>query len=316
MYQIESIAKKFQIRLLPRWTFLSRSTPLLLGIAILTFGPAATADSTPDTSHPLSVAFEANGSMPTRFLLTSGETVIGRFIRLDSETVTIRRPAGRIQVLAIADIESVDIKTAHGELIRSPLKVLAESSDAVESGDLVARQEQDLPIPSAATEKSESGGPLIKLTTDLADEPGVSGIDLREKVAVIVEADDQAGQAEPDVGGIVAPGPVRLTLNATAADESDAAMLFNFELSEPSETSIAIIYTLLDGTAKASEDYTHRQGVVVFKSGQVRAKVAAEIIDDKEAETNETFQLFVTGDPKVVMIENRKIEATIRDNDE
>ncbi|MGI9436200.1 MAG: Calx-beta domain-containing protein [Geminicoccaceae bacterium] len=262
-----------------------------------------------DANHPLNVAIEANGGSPTRFWLSNGQTVIGRIVRLDADTVTIRKPTGGVRVLAIDEIESVDIKTAHGEIVRSPLVVMADNSDAATDNRPIIEKEDKLAMQPMTAGQPESGGPLIKLADDPITKQKTSDNDQAKSAAVEITP------LVPAASDIVATDPVRLTLSANPVHEGDAAAIFNLELSKASEKSIAIIYTLLDGTATASMDYTHRQGVLVIESGQVKAKIAAEIIDDTEVETNETLHLFVSGAPGTVVIENRKIEVEIHDDD-
>lgn len=107
----------------------------------------------------------------------------------------------------------------------------------------------------------------------------------------------------------------RLSITAEPASETDQTLVFELALSEPAPRSIAIIYTLLNGSATATMDYQHRQGVVVFKTGEQQATLVIDIVDDDIVEETETFKLFITGDPSAVSIETRTAEASIHDND-
>ena len=48
---------------------------------------------------------------------------------------------------------------------------------------------------------------------------------------------------------------------------------------------------MIDGTAVAPGDYTHRQGVVTFEPGERQALVATTIVNDEAVEGAESFRV-------------------------
>src|SRR6185437_375649 len=69
---------------------------------------------------------------------------------------------------------------------------------------------------------------------------------------------------------------------------------FTVSLSRPSETTITLPYSTVDGTATAGEDYTAMSGTLTFAPGQTAAAVNVPAIGDTKVEPSETFSLAVT----------------------
>ncbi len=263
--------------------------------------------------QPLKEAIQAGHAKQARFVLASGKTIVGRLIKVDEGALLIRRPSAGLLSLPLPDIVQVKIKSANGELLSGKITRLPgddvgwlADSDS-DSSTTIADMEVDA--------KSDKGGPLISLDHGRNDgpvEPAIDqGSDVGASAVRLATVEEPTTFPVPDA----ASAPARLTVTADETSESDKLMYFRLTLSEPPTRSILIIYTMINGSAVAPGDYTHRQGVIVFEPGQTKATVATSITNDTATEGPESFTFFVTGDPKAVTIEQRKTTATIADDD-
>lgn len=266
------------------------------------------AEETTPVVQPFKEALRAGGSKPTRFVLTSGATIIGRVVRIDTDALLIRRPSAGLLSLPLTDIASVKIKSAGGELRLGRLQRTTDGGIGwLADSDVVA----DTKIADVETDtQPDKGGPLIRLDNAIDDED----VDV-ETVDVELANLEAPDALVPDAAQSPAASSIRLSVTTDEANENDKLIYFRLTLSEPATHSILVIYTMINGSAVAPGDYTHRQGVVVFEPGQTQAVVATSIINDEAAEDAESFTFFVTGDPSAVTIDERKIAATIADDD-
>lgn len=270
---------------------------------------------------------KANDKTLPRFYMQDGQSIIGRFIGARDGTITIRRPSGGLRSIPIADIEQLEIMGDDGTPILGRLVALDDGTIGWDVGNLFARDTPDI-APAAAEPPVESGGPLIKIAPEAA-----GGLQPRTTNVLEVD-DDDSGKAlvrEAAVkkgGRLTTSNPsfgndgsralsssIRMSMAADEVSETDEVMYFRLALSEPAQQPVAIIYSILDGSATADADYKHRQGVLVFSPGEQEKALAIDIIDDDDIEESETFKLFVTGDPNTVTIDTRTVEAKIQDND-
>lgn len=284
--------------------------PLALPALTLTLFAAAAlpshADEAPIGEQPLAKAIESGGAQPARFVLADGKTVIGRIVRINDEEVIIRRPSAGLLSLALADIVGVNIKTADGELLRGRVMKMADGGIGWVADGAPAPDTRLADVDPDTDVNQETGGPLIRFddgTLDQVETP-------TETIAV-----KPADPVTPQSVNPAMSEPIRLSVTTEATRESDKLIYFRLTLSKPAEQSILIIYTMVNGTAVAPGDYTHRQGTVVFKPGQTQAVVATSIINDEVIEGAESFAFFITADPSAVIIDERKIAATIEDDD-
>ena len=267
--------------------------------------------------QPLEDILQVSGSKKTRFILTSGKTIVGRIVRIDGDTLLIRRPSAGLLPLPLSQIDGVKIKAPNGEFLVGKLQTMTGGGIGwLAERDLDAEQE----IASVETGgQPDKGGPLIRLGDDIdtgndlpvKQDPVDAANDVETAKLELAKLDDPTLPV-PDAADT---GKVRLTVKTEEVSESGRLIYFRLKLSEPAPQSILIIYTMIDGTAAAPADYTHRQGVIVFKPGQTEAVVATSVVDDGAPEDRETFTFFVTGDPANVLIEERKITASIADDD-
>ncbi len=177
---------------------------------------------------------------------------------------------------------------------------------------------------TASNGEAEAGGPLIPLSEEGTNRsPDLGNRELRaddkEAIPTTPLQEIAALETPPTTPLSLAENEraatTRLSVTSEPASEGDRTLTFELLLSEPAPRSLAVIYTLLNGSATAAKDYHHRQGVVVFRPGQQRSTLTIDLVDDDLVEEIETFKLFTSGDPRVVFIETRTVEASILDND-
>ena len=291
----------------------------MLAIVLLAADPSALyADETAGAVQSLEEVVRSSGSKPARFVLVGGRTVVGRIIRIDDDTLLIRRPSAGLLSLPMADIATVKIRSTSGKLLSGRIARTADGGVGWKAdGDRTATTQ----IADATSEvQADTGGPLIRLDdTPVRDDRVIAEVaddGVKVQPAALGPDDgDTPATATPSALNPTDPDKIRLTVTAEEANESDKLMYFQLTLSEPATQSILVIYTMINGSAVAPGDYTHRQGVVVFEPGETKAVVATTIIDDDAIEGAESFAFFVTADPAAVTIDDRKIEATIADDD-
>ncbi len=273
-----------------------------LAAILFTSGLSAKAEEgTLPYAQPLGTVLEAAGDQRGRFVLTSGRTVIGRIAKTDGDTLWVRKPSGGLMALSLADIAKVRIREISGDMVEGDLLQMADGG--------LGWQPVDLDEPDG---KTDAGGPLVRVD---------KGLLRRDQTRLVQTADLQPAKAtspaaeqppnEPTDGGSLP----RLIISADQGGEKEGEVRFRLTLSEPAKGSILIIYSTMDGSAKAPGDYSHGQGVVVFEPGQKETIITASIVDDTMAEGDETLSIFITADPAAVMIGERKAAATISDND-
>jgi RNase P/RNase MRP subunit p29 len=92
-------------------------------------------------------------------------------------------------------------------------------------------------------------------------------------------------------------------------------MVFRIELSRPAEQTVVLIYGTVEGTAKAGEDFEPQQGVVTLAPGTKSAEVHVPLVEQPSSTGEKRFELFLTADPKVAEVVDRRITATINGAD-
>lgn len=265
--------------------------------------PALAENERLPAAQSLATILQAAEDKRGRFVLTSGRIVIGRIVKIDGENLWLRKPSGGLVALSPADIATVKIRETNGQLVEGRLFQMAD-------GDLVWRP-FDLDDANA-DRKIVAGGPLIRVDDGLLRQAWTGSMAVAEQGSVEATRPSVELPAETSVDSDMIP---RLTISANQAGENEGEIQFRLTLSEPAERSILIIYSTVDGSAKAPGDYSHGQGVVVFEPGQQETIVTTNIVDDAVTERDETLYIFITADPAAVLIEERRTAATISDND-
>jgi hypothetical protein len=103
--------------------------------------------------------------------------------------------------------------------------------------------------------------------------------------------------------------------SADPAEPGADRMVFRIELSRPAEQTVVLIYGTVEGTAKAGEDFEPQQGVVTLAPGTKSAEVHVPLVEHPSSTGEKRFELFLTADPKVAEVVDRRITATIAGGD-
>ena len=294
-------------------------TSMVLAALLASSDRKALADESAGSGQHLEEALKVGGSKSVRLILLDGRTVIGRIVKIGSETLTIRRPSGGLRALAFSDIVELNIKMDDGAVKRGRIMRMADGNIGWTADD---DANPDLQTAGVETDvKADTGGPLIRLDKDILDQ-AVAPIDDTtdenaevEAIAVKPADVDEPAAVTPQAVNPPGSGTISLSVTADETSEDDKLIYFRLTLSEPAEQSILVIYTMINDTAVAPGDYTHRQGVVVFEPGEIQTIVATSIVNDEAVEGAESFVFFVTADPSAVSIDQRKVVATIEDDD-
>ena len=92
------------------------------------------------------------------------------------------------------------------------------------------------------------------------------------------------------------PGAPSLTAEDAAAVEGPEAKLsFLVRLSTPQAEAVTVDWATADGSAAADEDYVAASGTLSFAPGETERTVAVALLDDAEAEGDETMALRLSG---------------------
>jgi len=260
----------------------------------------------------------------------AGEELIGELVGWSPGIYQIATEAAAIKVYS-----AMPAVPAEPEPAPEPAPTLAEESGP--EGETVAEEE------SVAAEESvpedEATGNLAANAAEVSPPAPASALAAPAPASAEVTGSDQSGSetitaavanTEPNgidrdpsqsVAGVqdaaVSPqSDLSIEVSVENSRENGPPVVFNIELSKPSENSVVLIYATIDGTAVNGEDYEANRGVVVIKAGEQKARIEATVIDDSEKEEQEHLQLFLTVDPTVAVVESRQIIATIDDDDQ
>ena len=107
-----------------------------------------------------------------------------------------------------------------------------------------------------------------------------------------------------------------LNITTGEAPEGAAEMIFRIELNPPARRSIFVVYGTFDRTAKAGEDYLEERGSLELAAGEDGAVLHIPLIDDDVAESDETFEVFVSADKELATIQSNRALGTILNDDE
>ena len=276
-------------------------TSVLIMTLIAAAHPASAQNDDLDGLQPLKTVLANARDRSVRFVLTSGETVVGRVAMNTADRLRIRKPSGGLVTLSLHEIAKARIRDASGEMVDGRLVQMSDGRIGWERDHVDRPNASDVHTAKAKVDlKNESGGPLVYVDDGfLRQDKGPT------ETHAARSSDDSSNRMSPP----------RLTMAADDGEEGAGDIRFRLYLSEPAERSILIIYSTVNGSAKAPDDYSHDQGVVVFEPGQIEAIISASIVDDDVKEEDETLSIFITADPGAVLIEDRKVAATISDDD-
>ena len=288
------------------------------------------------------------------FVLDDGSRVAGTIVQATRNTVTIRPAIGGLRQVPVGRLERVDVTTADGQTLlgryrgwvdgRSMIAVGAEML-SLENDRVVERRPLTTPAmaaasapdapaapsPTAAVARAaaasspeppaSSGGPAASTPRD-----GAAAGPRRDAVSAVVgplppHPDPRAWSGpEPAAGAAMAAvpgGDLPVVSVRTSPDEitgGSGAITFTVELSQPLDDLLVVIYSTLDGTARAGADYQPLQGILTLPAGVTSAAIQTTLIDHPEA-GGKDFQLFLASNPDLVTIAEPWTKITIQDDD-
>ena len=109
-----------------------------------------------------------------------------------------------------------------------------------------------------------------------------------------------------------------MKISGVRAKERDSGVtLFNFAvtLSDASGLETTVQYSTMDGTATAPSDYTAVSGTLTIPAGQKKASIAIVVNGDIVYETDETFQVVLSGVNGATLTGTGTALGTIRNDD-
>jgi hypothetical protein len=134
-----------------------------------------------------------------------------------------------------------------------------------------------------------------------------------DKLAAI-ERDADSGSAPSEAAAVVPPV---LTVNAPTHIAEDAGeLVVTLELSRPVDTPITVIYSTLDGDARDGFDYRAKEGVLSWSWEMLRGELRTTLLDDDQAESAETFYVFITAIPQNVSVIEKWTRVIIHDDEQ
>src|SRR5919106_886146 len=271
-------------------------------------------------------------------VLKSGEVLEGSIIDATRNTVIVQRTIGGMRQMPIRDIEEVRIEIAQGQRISGQLLSWADGVYQVRWGGQVVRiSEGDILSREAGEEatgqpqRSLPPRPVGPQTVRMATAPATSAPEETAAARAAPAGAEMAAQRPEGEEQSLAAGEEQ-SLAAVGEDQSPpageeqslavkasvdpaepgaGAMVFRIELSRPAERTVVLIYGTVEGTAKAGEDFEPQQGVVTLAPGIKSAEVHVPLIEQASSTGEKRFELFLTADPKVAEVVDRRIIATI-----
>ena len=120
---------------------------------------------------------------------------------------------------------------------------------------------------------------------------------------------------ESSVRGAALVTPLSIDVQTIPTREDKAVLRFELRLSRPAEKEVAVIFSTIDGTAKADLDYEQQSGVMIIEPGVASAMLETPLINDQSAEGDEEFILVLSVDPAVATVQSGPIVAQIQDDD-
>jgi hypothetical protein len=139
----------------------------------------------------------------------------------------------------------------------------------------------------------------------------------------LTAAADKLAEIERDAGSGSAPSeaapvaPPVLTVDVPTDIAEDAGeLVVTLELSRPVDTPITVIYSTLDGDARDGSDYRAKEGVLSWSSEMLRGELRTTLLDDDQAESGETFYVFITAIPQNVSVIEKWTRVIIHDDEQ
>jgi Calx-beta domain len=278
-------------------------------------------------------------AMAETFVLDDGETIAGEIVQATRNTITIRRTGGGMRQLPLARLERVEVTTADGRRLQGRYRGWQAGRSGIEVGTEVlwlegGRVVERAPLGSAPA-GTATARPAPPPSAPAVSRPALAD---REPAERLLPAVEPAAGPEPAAGtavtGALPPPPQQaargpepaaapagdlpvLSVRTAPAeiDEQSGSIVFNLELSRPLEDLLVVIYSTVDQGAAAGSDYQPLQGILSLPPGATSSEIRTGVMDDDEAEGDESFQLFLASNPDLTVIDEPWTKVTIRDDD-
>ncbi|MEM9627739.1 MAG: Calx-beta domain-containing protein [Pseudomonadota bacterium] len=257
--------------------------------------------------------------------LQNGRTIDGHIIRIDQTNIVIQTKDGASEILPRSTVRTVAFKTVTGQELTGELVGWEPGVYQIATAEAALNIYSTMPATASSNEtrvavdiREEEAAPAGGPATEDAGQDNSQAIAAASLDGSAGELNEGAPDAAVGSEQAALPATANLSIKVSVENskENGPPVAFNIALSEPSDSSVVLIYATIDGTAINGEDYEANRGVVVIKPGEQSARIEAPIIDDSEKEEQEHLQLFLTVDPTVAVVENRQIIATIDDDDQ
>jgi RNase P/RNase MRP subunit p29 len=283
------------------------------------------------------------------FVLDDGSTIAGTIVQATRNTVTIRPNVGGLRQVPIGRLEQVEVTTADGQKLLGRYRGWIDGRSLIAVGGEMLSLENDrvverrplttpafaaastpdapdaaVPVARAAAPGSpdpvaESGGPAAGASSDSAAGP-------RRAASAVVgpmppHPDPRTWAAPaPAAGAAMAALPagdlpvVSVTTSPEEITGASGAITFTVELSRPLDDLLVVIYSTVDGTARAGTDYQPLHGILTLPAGVTSATIQTTLVDHPEA-GGKDFQLFLASNPDLVTIAEPWTKISIRDDE-
>ncbi len=257
--------------------------------------------------------------------LQDGETIDGHIIEIDQTNIVVQTADGDTRSLPRSTVQTVTFETVTDRKLEGELVGWTSGVYQIATPEAAIKVYSTMPATADPAETvAADGGAEREVADAAASETEGAGQGSSQAIAAVtvdetangVDADASNEAADTQTAAATPTAELSIEVSVESSKENGPPVVFNIELSEPSDSSVVLIYATIDGTAINGQDYEANRGVVVIKPGERTARIEAPVIDDDEKEDQEHLQLFLTVDPTVAVVENRQIVATIDDDDQ
>lgn len=229
----------------------------------------------------------------TDFVLQDGSVIQGRLIASTRNTLTIRPDVGGIRQVPRGRLAGIRVATPSGRIVAGLLREAEGARMAIEvEGERLVWVEDDRLV---------ADGP-----------PPPDPIEAPAPPARVPQ--EPAGSADTAVA-VAGPPLIEVTPKDGSASERDGSVAFDVRLSHAPEGEVRLIYSTVDGQAKAGEDFEQSRGVITLDAGEMSRRIEASLVDDGEREEAERFFLFLSVDPAEASLVEKWYSITIEDDD-
>ncbi|MGI9499168.1 MAG: Calx-beta domain-containing protein [Geminicoccaceae bacterium] len=244
---------------------------------------------------------------------------VGDRIVVARESVVPLDPAPTV----VADLDTVPTDGLEIDRAASPGAAVEAEPEAALPGRTPGPAPRADRVQTAAERRLEQGngtrGREVVSIQSVRTSPGV-------RSAPVADSVDVADTTQEDVGfgGDLIPitqlvpeddDAIFVKAIALPARESDEALRFEINLSRAADQKLVIVYASVNGTATSGLDYEKNFGVLDIEPGKTSATIDLLLLDDTQAEPDESVHLFISPDPSRARVETRDIIGLIQDDD-